>query len=298
MWDRAASCEFDKCSGHTRAATADCQVRDAELFSRAVIDIHCHILPGLDDGPDSMETSIAMAEMAIADGITHVIGTPHAHPQHVFDSAKIKERRDELQRLFEGRLILATGCDFHLSYENLEDIRFEPNRYTLNQKNYLLVEFADYSIPPALDQALHNLQLAGLVPIVTHPERNPLIRAQPERLFKWLQQGCYVQVTAQSLLGRFGRSAQESSQRWLADDAVHFIASDAHNVTSRPLRLKETFDWVAKIHGEDVARALLVDNPLAAFEGRPLPFVPEISEDGLRESGSRAPHGKKRFWFF
>jgi protein-tyrosine phosphatase len=146
-----------------------------------VIDIHCHILPGLDDGPDSLEVSVAMAEMAIADGITHVIGTPHAHSDHVFDPVKIKQRRDELQALFEGRLILATGCDFHLSYENLEAIRFDPNRYTLNQKNYLLVEFADFSIPPSLDQALHNLQLAGLVPIVTHPERNPLIRAQSRR---------------------------------------------------------------------------------------------------------------------
>jgi protein-tyrosine phosphatase len=263
-----------------------------------VIDIHCHILPGLDDGPDSLEVSVAMAEMAIADGISHVIGTPHAHSDHVFDPVKIKERRDELQRLFEGRLILATGCDFHLSYENLEAIRFDPNRYTLNQKNYLLVEFADFSIPPSLDQALHNLQLAGLVPIVTHPERNPLIRAQPERLFKWLGQGCYVQVTAQSLLGKFGRSAQESSQRWLADGAVHFIASDAHNVTSRPLRLKEAFDWVAKTYGEDVARALLVDNPRAAFEGQPLPFVPETSEDSSKKSDSRGPGGKKRFWFF
>ena len=158
-------------------------------YSRlTVIDIHCHILPGLDDGPESIDISIAMAEMAIADGITHVIGTPHAHSDHVFDPVKIKERRDELQALFEGRLIVATGCDFHLSYENLEDIRFDPNRYTLNQKNYLLVEFADFSIPPSLDQALHNLQLAGLLPIVTHPERNPLIRAQPDRLFKWLVQ--------------------------------------------------------------------------------------------------------------
>jgi protein-tyrosine phosphatase len=265
-----------------------------------VIDIHCHILPGLDDGPDSIDMSIAMAQMAIADGITHVIGTPHAHSDHVFDPVKIKERRDELQALFEGRLILATGCDFHLSYENLEAIRFDPNRYTLNQKNYLLVEFADFSIPPSLDQALHNLQLAGLVPIVTHPERNPLIRAQPERLFKWLAQGCYVQVTAQSLLGRFGKSARECSQRWLADGAVHFIASDAHNVTSRPLRLKETFEWVAKTHGEDVARALLVDNPRAAFEGQPLPFVPEVSEDSSKKSDSRGgrSRGKKRFWFF
>jgi len=76
---------------------------------------------------------------------------------------------------------------------------------------------------------------------------------------------------------------------------VHFIASDAHNVTSRPLRLKETFAWVAKIHGDDVARALLVNNPRAAFEGQPLPFVPEINEDASGKSDSR---GKKRFWFF
>jgi len=257
-----------------------------------VIDIHCHILPGLDDGPDSSDISMAMAEMAIADGITHVIGTPHAHPEFPFDPAAIRERRDELQRLLGDRLILATGCDFHLSFENLEDIRTQPSRYTLNQKNYLLVEFADFSIPPSLDQALHQLQLAGLVPIVTHPERNPLIRAQPERLFKWLQQGCYAQVTAQSLLGKFGRAAQESSRGWLAQGAVHFVASDAHNTTSRPLRLKETFDWVAKEHGENVAQALFVDNPLAAFEGRPLPFVPEPND------GSRGSKQKKRFWLF
>jgi protein-tyrosine phosphatase len=264
-----------------------------------VIDIHCHILPGLDDGPESLEIAVAMAEMAVADGITHVIGTPHAHPEFAFKPEKIRERRDELQMMFEGRLILATGCDFHLSYENLEDIRREPTRFTLNQKNYLLVEFADYSIPPSLDQALHNLQLAGLTPIVTHPERNPLIRAQPERLFKWLRQGCYAQVTAQSLLGKFGRSAQATSQEWLAAGGVHFIASDAHNVTSRPLRLKETFDWVAKTHGEGVAQALLVKNPMAAFDGEPLPFVPEIDDERFGdESDRRGGRRKKRFWFF
>jgi protein-tyrosine phosphatase len=264
-----------------------------------VIDIHCHILPGLDDGPETFEVATAMAEMAIADGITHVIGTPHAHPEFEFDPAKIKERRDELQAIFEGRLKIATGCDFHLSFENLSDIRIDPSRYTLNQKNYLLVEFADFSIPPALDQALHELQLAGLTPIVTHPERNPLLRAQPERLFKWLRQGCYAQVTAQSLLGKFGRSAQETSRKWLAAGAVHFIASDAHNVTSRPLRLKETFDWVAKTHSVDVAQALFVGNPLAAFEGEPLPFVPELEDEkGGSKSNFRGSHRKKRFWFF
>ena len=266
-----------------------------------MIDIHCHILPGLDDGADSLETACAMAEMAVADGITHVIGTPHASPAHVFNPQLIRQRRDELQARFEGRLTLATGCDFHLSFENLQEIRHDAERFTLNQKNYLLVEFADYSIPPSLDQALHELQLAGLRPIITHPERNPLIRSQPERLYRWLNQGCYAQITAQSLLGKFGESAQQMAEEWLNANAVHFIASDAHNITTRPLRLKETFELVAKTRGEDVARALLIDNPLAAFEGRPLPWVPELPEGaGMDEVAARGIRTgrRKRFFFF
>lgn len=264
-----------------------------------MIDIHCHILHAIDDGAESLEMACAMAEMAIADGITHVIGTPHASQNHAFLPELVKERRNELQAKVEGRLTLATGCDFHLSFENLQDIRQEPSRFTLNQKCYLLVEFAEYSIPPSLDQALHQLQLAGLRPVITHPERNPLIRAQPERLFHWLQQGCYSQITAQSLLGRFGKAAQDSAERWLDGGAIHFLASDAHNTTSRPLKLKETYDLVAKRRGEDVARALLVENPLAAFEGRSLPYVPELAEDlGATIAGARTLKKKKRFWFF
>jgi protein-tyrosine phosphatase len=264
-----------------------------------MVDIHCHLLPGLDDGSKSLEESCAMAEMAIEDGITHVIGTPHASPEHAFDLERNRRLRDELQAKFQGRLTLATGSDFHLSFENLQDIRHDCWRYTLNQKSYLLVEFADYSIPPSMDQALHELQLAGLHPIVTHPERNPLIRTQPERLFKWLRQGCYVQVTAQSLLGRFGPAAQEMTNVWLDAGAVHFVASDAHNTTSRPLRLQEAYQHLAKTRGEEVARALLVDNPLAAFEDRPVPWVPELADDvGWEDSAGATPRRKKRFWFF
>ncbi|HXY79521.1 MAG TPA: CpsB/CapC family capsule biosynthesis tyrosine phosphatase [Candidatus Bathyarchaeia archaeon] len=261
-----------------------------------MIDIHCHILPALDDGADSLDTACAMAEMAIADGVTHVIGTPHAHPSYRFNPELIRQRRDELQARFEGRLKLATGCDFHMSFENLQEIRHDAERFTLNQKSYLLVEFADYAIPPSLDQALHELQLAGLRPIVTHPERNPLLRAQPDRLYKWLRQGCYAQVTAQSLLGRFGEAAREMTEVWLDAGAVHFVASDAHNVTTRPLRLKEAYDRISETRGEDVARALLVDNPLAAFEGRPLPWVPELADDA--DMNGATVRKKKRFWFF
>jgi protein-tyrosine phosphatase len=264
-----------------------------------MVDIHCHILPGLDDGSKSFEESCAMAEMAIEDGVTHVIGTPHASPEHTFELERNLRLRDELNATFDGRLTFATGCDFHLSFENLQDIRRDSRRYTLNQKSYLLVEFADYSIPPSMDQALHELHLAGLHPIVTHPERNPLIRTQPERLFQWLRQGCYVQVTAQSLTGRFGATAQQAALEWLDAGAVHFVASDAHNTTSRPLRLKETYEQLAKTRGEDLARAVLVENPLAAFEDRPIPWVPELGDDvGWEKSAGATPRRKKRFFFF
>ncbi|MGH9572552.1 MAG: tyrosine-protein phosphatase [Candidatus Acidiferrales bacterium] len=259
-----------------------------------MIDIHCHILPSLDDGAESTEISLAMADMAVEDGVTHIICTPHSNSRYVFEPELIKQRRDELQARYEGKITFATGCDFHLSFENLQAIRENPSRFTLNQKNYLLVEFADYSIPSSLDQELHRLMLAGLTPIITHPERNPLIRTKPERLFQWLRQGCYAQVTAQSIMGKFGRSAQEAAEKWLDAGVFHFIASDAHNTTSRPLRLKETYAYVARTYSEDLARALMVDNPLAVFEGRPIPCIPELVD----AAGDGSQKRRKHFWLF
>ena len=191
---------------------------------------------------------------------------------------------------------LATGCDFHLSFENIEDLRKYPTKYTLNQKRYLLVEFNDYSIPPAMDQTLHHLQLYGATPIITHPERNPLIRNNTERLYRWIRTGCYVQITAQSILGKFGAQAMTMAESWLRDGAVHFFASDAHNVTSRPLQLKEAYAKVASKNGKEVAEGLFVDNPRAVFDGESLPFVLELPED----RGHAPGRGKRRsaFGFF
>lgn len=262
-----------------------------------MVDIHCHLLPGLDDGADDMEMSLKMAEMAIADGITHVIATPHADAAYRFNPEEIDAKRRELESRLDGRLIIGTGCDFHLSFENVEDLRADITKYTLNQKNYLLVEFNEFSIPPSMDQTLHLIQLFGATPIITHPERNRLIRSKPARLYGWIRQGCYVQVTAQSLTGRFGPQAQKSAESLLENDAVHFFASDAHNLTSRPLQLKEGFQKVCEKKGEDVARGLFTENPMAVFEGRPLPYEPGLAEDRV-ESDESGRKKRKRFWFF
>jgi len=232
-----------------------------------------------------------MAEDAIADGITHVVGTPHASTEYKFDFAKVRAARDQLNEKFMGRLTIATGCDFHLNPENLAAIRKDPRPYCINQNDYLLVEFNEFSIPPSMDQTLHELQLAGMRPIITHPERNGILRAQPERLLRWIRLGCYAQVTAGSLDGVFGPGAKEDAWTWISRGLVHFISSDAHNTARRPLKLKFAYDLVAGQFGNEKARALLLENPRAAFEGEPLPHVPEVSADMERRK-------RKRFFFF
>lgn len=256
-----------------------------------MVDVHCHILPGLDDGPDNIEVSLAMAESAIADGITHVVATPHSSNRYSFDYARVRELRDELQEKIGGRLNLATGCDFHLNPENLEALRADAPRFCINQHDYLLVEFNEYSIPPSMDKTLHEIQLLGLRPVITHPERNAILRLQTERLVKWVRLGCFIQVTAGSLTGVFGPGAQKDSWRWLGDGLVHIVASDAHNTRGRPLKLRPAFDLVSEQFGEEKARALFVENPMAVFEGRNLPHVPNLPDPiGLPR--------RKRFFFF
>lgn len=256
-----------------------------------MVDLHSHILPGLDDGAKTFEDSLAMAEDAIADGITHIVATPHASSDYSFDFQKVRAAAAELHSKLAGRLTLATGCDFHLNHENLTALRNDPRPFCINQKDYLLVEFNEFSIPPSIDQTLHELQLAGIRPIITHPERNGILRTHPERLRKWIGIECYVQLTAGSLTGVFGAGPQQDSWTWLSNGLVHFISSDAHNTGRRPLKLKFAFDAVAAHLGETSAKSLFIDNPLAAFEGRPLPYLPEIAP-------STEPRRRKRFFFF
>jgi protein-tyrosine phosphatase len=202
----------------------------------------------------------------------------------------VRRLRDELQARIGDRLKIATGCDFHLNLENLESFRKDPRHYCINQRDFLLVEFNEFSIPPAMDQMLHEIQLAGVRPVITHPERNGILRAHPERLKKWVRRGCFAQVTGGALTGGFSAGSQEDALRWIGEGLIHFVASDAHNLRSRPLCLQPAYDAVVDRFGQEKARALFQDNPLSAFEGRELPHVPEV-EDEL-------PPRRKRFFFF
>lgn len=258
-----------------------------------MIDIHHHLLPGLDDGARDLDTALAMAEMAIADGITHVVCTPHANHHYFFDpernAALFAELQDAIVKRFGDVLTLGLGCDFHLMFDNIEDAQRQPTRYTINGHNYLLVEFPDSAIAPNTAQTFYQLSLSGMIPIVTHPERNPILSRQPERMFEWLQAGALIQVTANSLTGRFGQGAEQSA-RWLLDHQwVHFLATDAHNTQSRPPRLRLAYDFVAEHYDAATAERLCVKNPRAAFYGEPLKTQPEPAapKSAERRAGSR-----------
>jgi protein-tyrosine phosphatase len=178
-----------------------------------------------------------------------------------------------------------------LSPENLDALRTDAPRFCINQHDFLLVEFNEFSIPPSMDQTLHEIQLLGLRPVITHPERNAILRLQTARLAKWVRLGCFIQVTAGSLTGVFGSGAQKDALRWVADGLVHIVASDAHNTRGRPLKLQPAFELVHEQFGEEKARALFVENPMAAFEGRDLPYVPRLPDE---TTAAR----RKRFFFF
>src|SRR5438094_360986 len=224
-----------------------------------MVDLHCHILPGLDDGPDTMEESLEMVETAIADGITHVVATPHSSDKFWFDFPQVRRLRDELQGRIGNRLKIATGCDFHLNPENLALLRKQPRQYCINQHDYLLLEFNEVSIPPAMDKTLHAMQLSGLRLIITHPERNAILRTHPERLKEWVRRGCFAQVTGAALTGGFGPTAQQIGLQWLGEGIVHFVASAAPPVA----RVKRIFGGCAHDNAAFCRRELSPEEPRA-----------------------------------
>jgi len=187
---------------------------------------------------------------------------------------------ERLQDRVGASPILSLGCDFHLSYDNLQSVLAEPHRYTIAVGSYLLVELSDYSIPAQLGDCFLKLGDRGVTAILTHPERNAILRQRPQRVIEFMDLGCAVQVTANALTGFWGQRVARVATWLLEHEAVHVIASDAHDARHRTPILSAARDLAAQICGKEVARALVEDNPRAILTAQALPYSPKPALKG------------------
>ena len=229
-----------------------------------MIDIHCHILPDIDDGPTTFEESVAMARLAAADGIDVIVATPHVN-EKIYDPVEISRRASWLRHLLRQQEIpvtIMTGADVNTVFaaEQVKD-------FTINDTEYILVEFPHTHLPGNARDILFQYQVNGLKPIITHPERNPSISAKPELLMDLLSDGIYVQVTGGSVTGEFGRDAQGCAHHLLREGVVDVLATDAHATTYRRPVLSKGMEAAAEIVGKEAAKKMVFGNPLKIISG-------------------------------
>ena len=235
-----------------------------------LIDVHSHIVWGVDDGSTSMNDSLAMLHSAAEHGTTVIVATPHSSAEYSYQQESIDSRILELTALTGGKPRLLRGCNFHLSFENIDVLLDQPSKYTINGKQYLLVECPDSNVGRHTESVFSRLLDAHIVPIVTHPERNPILQQKLNRVAAWVELGCLVQVTALSITGGFGHSAKSAAAKLLARGLVHMVASDAHDPAHRHPCLDAAYTAVQSRFGADAAELLFRDNPHAVVEGLPL----------------------------
>jgi protein-tyrosine phosphatase len=217
-----------------------------------------------------------MCHTAAADGITHMVATPHANDRYHYDRTYLQGLMKHLQELVGESPKLMLGCDFHLSYDNLVDAYANPKRYVIGDTRYLLVEFSNFSIPQQTSESFMKLANHGMTPVITHPERNPILREDPQRVLEWAQEGCVVQVTGSALTGFWGEHSRRVAEWLLQHQAVHVLATDAHDTVKRVPILSTARDAAAQLCGKEVADALVEANPRAIVsDQKSLPYFPQ-----------------------
>lgn len=239
-----------------------------------MVDIHSHILPGLDDGSHSLKDSVEMLRIAVGSGTTDIVATPHANLEYKFDPDAISRKIEKLRAKAGNKIRIHRGCDFHLSFDNIQDAIENPTKYTIDHHNYLLVEFSDLLIFNNTGDIFDRLLEAGMIPIITHPERNYLLHQRVAELRAWRDKGVLMQVTALSLTTRFGRSVKRFAEMLMNEGLVDFIASDAHDPEDRTPRMDDIHRLIAKRYGDAWAQRLFFDNPKATLTGAPIDRAP------------------------
>ena len=236
-----------------------------------MIDIHIHILPGIDDGPDDMDEALAMCRQATADGVTRLVAAPHMlNGMYDVTPDMAREGVVELRRRLEEEgidLDVAVGADVHVTTD-LPDLLAQGEVLTIGDHGrHIMLELSQDVMPPGLLDVLFELQLASVTPIITHPERNLEVQSDPDALLPLVEAGNLVQVTADSLTGRFGERPQRCVRELMERRLAHFVASDAHSATRRKPGLSGAREVVNELLSEEEAQEMFVSRPALVLDG-------------------------------
>lgn len=279
------------------------------LRTDALIDLHSHILPGIDDGAPNIEVSLAMARAAVANGVSVLACTPHIMPGVWNNNGpQIRSAVDALRSALENHgvaLHLTTGADVHIAPNLVAGLR-SGHILSLHDTRYVLLELPHHIVPPRADTCFLQLLDGGYFPVFTHPERLSWIEKRYDLVETLYEKGVWMQITAGSLSGRFGKRAQQWAHRMLRDGFVHILASDTHNLTSRPPDMAQGWEAARAIVGDDEAYRLVVERPYAILSNNDaasvLPPPPISSKVAAREKVAaltqgpqdRSPHTRDR----
>jgi len=238
-----------------------------------MIDTHAHILPGIDDGAPALEDAVSLCRMAAEDGIRTLVCTPHINFRYENRRDTIEGPFNALQEAIRGEgipLTLVKGAEVHLSPDIVERVRARDLVTYADGGCYLLLEFPFQPVMTGDEEMVYRLRLAGVTPVIAHPERIAWFMDDPDRLFRLIRLGALAQVTGGSILGKFGERSRRAALAMLERNLVHIVATDAHDVSYRRPLLAEAAAAIAERFGADRSRAMTVDIPRAVIEGRPV----------------------------
>lgn len=249
------------------------------------VDIHCHLLPDLDDGAGSWDEALAMARMAVADGTSTIVVTPHQLGAFAANQGdEIRAQTDRLQAMLNERdvpLEVFPGADVRIEPGMIERIKTGQVLTLADRGRHVLLELPHEVYLP-LDRLLADLKRAGLTGILSHPERNRGIIAQPRLVESLVQAGCLIQITAASLLGGFGSRPRRVAENLVRQGLVHFVSTDAHSPRSRPPLLGEAYDRVAELTSPSMATDWFCRNPAAVVAGKTVASRPRKAASPVR----------------
>ena len=218
-----------------------------------MIDLHSHILPGVDDGAQNLDDSLNLARKAVEQGITHLLCTPHHHNgKYINHKIDVIEAVDKLQKEFDQRgipLTIFEGQEVRINGDLIKQLDEGDILFCDATNRYLLIEFPSAEAPSYALRLLEEVRARDIVPIIVHPERNGTFRDDPNKLIEYLGMGCLAQLTAPSIVGVFGKSIKKTAELMVENNLVQMVASDAHHVDKRTFYMKEAFNEITKLYG-------------------------------------------------